>query len=170
MNIKVLGSVCIIIGCAGYGFSAAAAYRKEVRMLTQLLGILDEIRWELQYRLTPIPLLMGQAAESATGKLKAVFNDFVAEIDNQICPDLSACMHCTLSKIKGISPISGNVLMELGRSIGKFDLSGQLESLARVRNGCAQELAFLNSKKDERIRNYQTLGLCAGSAIVIMLL
>ena len=60
------------------------------------------------------------------------------------------------------------ILSELGESLGRFDLPGQLKGLEAVRRKCLMELEALGRNRTERLRCYQTLGLCAGAALVIL--
>jgi hypothetical protein len=60
------------------------------------------------------------------------------------------------------------VLRELGQSLGRFDLNGQLLGIAAVRNTCRSKLQQFEKNKEVRLRSYQTLGLCAGAALAIL--
>jgi hypothetical protein len=60
-------------------------------------------------------------------------------------------------------------LLLLGRSMGRFDLPGQLSALESVRSSCRRDLAQFTDSRDTRLRNYKTLGLCAGASLVILL-
>jgi stage III sporulation protein AB len=59
-------------------------------------------------------------------------------------------------------------LLQLGDSLGRFDLSGQLQGLGSVKKRAEFELEQLRRNQDVRLRSYQTLGLCAGAALVIL--
>ena len=56
----------------------------------------------------------------------------------------------------------------LGTSLGRFDLTGQLNGLEQVRSHCRRELEALAGNRDQRVRGYQTLGICAGAALAIL--
>ena len=58
----------------------------------------------------------------------------------------------------------------LGASLGRFDLQGQLQGIESVRAQCRKDLAELEDNRDQRLRSYQTLGLCAGCALAILFL
>ena len=57
---------------------------------------------------------------------------------------------------------------QLGKSLGRFDLNGQLQGIEQVRAHCRRELSSLENGRDQRIRGYQTLGVCAGAALAIL--
>ena len=45
---------------------------------------------------------------------------------------------------------------------------GQILGLEAVRSHCRSELDALSANQDERLRSYQTLGLCTGAALAIL--
>ncbi len=170
MDIKWIGAVLIILGCGGFGFSLAAAHRAEERNLRQLIGALDYMQCELQYRLTPLPDLCRQAAGQCGGKLRTLFLTLATELEDQISPDVSRCMNVALAKVPDLTKQTAQIVQVLGNTLGRFDLDGQLMGLENARQHCRQALAELSDNRDARLRSYQTLGLCAGAALAILFL
>lgn len=168
MNIRILGAILVILGCGSFGFLIAASHRREVRVLRQLLAALDFMQCELQYRLTPLPDLCRQAATAHHGIIRNVFHLLAAELEDQISPDVERCMHAVLLKLKDIPKQTREVMVLLGRSLGRFDLEGQLNGLEAARQECRGFLEALTRDQSVRLRSYQTLGLCAGAALVIL--
>lgn len=168
MTLKIIGSIFIIAACGGLGFKIAASYMKEERTLRQLISVLDYMECELQYRLTPLPMLCRQAATETNDLLSRAFLSLATELEDQISPDVERCMNAALSKVKDMPQLTNDALVLLGRSLGRFDLNGQLKGLEGVRRECRRNLENLNKNKDVRLRGYQTLGLCAGAALVIL--
>lgn len=168
MNIKLLGAILILAASGGLGFKIVMAHLHEERTLQQLVRLLDYMSSELQYRLTPLPQLCRQVAAEGSGILSAVFLHLALELEDQITPDVYRCMLATLEKIKMIPLRTRGELELLGRSFGRFDLQGQIKGLDAVRMSCRQDLEELNQNKDNRLRGYQTLALCAGAALVIL--
>lgn len=165
---KWIGAVLIVAGCGGIGFCYAASQYNEMNTLRRLIALLDFMSCELQYKLTPLPDLFRQAAQETEGRLKKLFISFAYELDSQISPDVKSCMNVALSKCTGLPEQTIHSLRELGGSLGRFDLAGQIQALESVRASCRMRLSRLEENKDIRLRSYQTLGLCAGVAIVII--
>lgn len=170
MHLKLIGALLIIIACGGFGFAVAASHKKEERTLRQLLNILDYLACELQYRLTPLPQLCRQAALECSGTLNKLFTAFADELDMQLTANPELCMKAALEKYGDIPRHSYELLTVLGCSLGRFDLDGQLKDLEKVRHECISRLAKTCENKETRIRTYQTLGLCAGAALAILLI
>ena len=168
--LKLIGIVLIISACGGVGFAIAAAHRREERSLRQLVSILDFMECELQYRLTPLPELCRLCEREFPQLPGKVFGALADEMEQQIFPDISCCMSFVLDRERDISPITRKEFLLLGRSIGRFDLDGQLKGLEGVRQDCRLNLERLGDNRDNRLRSYQTLGLCAGAALAILLI
>ena len=168
--IKVLGVVLTVVGCGSVGFQIAASYRREERALKQLLQILEYMDCELQYRMTPLPELCRQVAKTFKQTPGRVFSDLANELESQISPDVSCCMAAVLHRSRDLPPVTKQILSTLGLSIGKFDLSGQLKGLNAATAECKRNIEHLSADRDSRLRSYQTLGLCAGAALAILLI
>lgn len=165
-----IGAVLVFVCCGYFGFSMAMSHRKEEGTLRQLIAAIDYMECELQYRLTPLPLLLEQAAKQSGGTVRAVFTALSTELEEQISPEVSSCMEAVLSKQRDIPECSRDAFRVLGQGLGRFDLQGQLKELDSARLFCSEHLSALLSNRDVRLRSYQTLGLCAGAAIAILLL
>lgn len=168
MSIKLLGAILVIAGCGGFGFRMAALHNRDERTLRELVGILDYIECELQYRLTPLPDLCRQGAAQSRGVLREIFIGLTQELEDQISPNVEECVCTVLKRVKGIPPSAALMLDMLGRSLGRFDVEGQLRALEAVRREARLCLEQLSHNKDAKIRSYQTLGLCAGAALAIL--
>lgn len=170
MSLKIIGAVLIIAACGGVGFSMASAHRREESALRQLIGALDYMGCELQYHLTPLPELCRCAAAECGGCVSQVLLRLASELENQIAPEASSCMNAAISKTPKLPHRIRKNLTRLGGSLGRFDLPGQLKGLESARHMCRRDLEELSKNRDVRLRSYQTLGLCAGSALAILFL
>ena len=146
----------------------AATHRKEVRLLHQLLRVLNVMQSELEYRLTPVPQLCRICAEEA-GALGGVFLSAADKLEKQEVPDAAAAMTRAVQEDKQLPPIVSAQLRNLGQTLGRFDLQGQIRGFAQCVQGCTHKLNELESNQQQRLRSYQTLGFCAGAALAILL-
>lgn len=168
MILKWIGAVLIVLGSGGFGFSLAAAHRREERNLQQLIFGLDYMQCELQYQLAPLPTLCRKTARQLSGVMQTLFLNLAEELEDQISPDAEHCMMVALYKTGEMPKRCREAAQYLGKIMGRFDLEGQLKGLEAVRNQCQGWLDQLMSGREVRLRNYQTLGLCAGAALVIL--
>lgn len=170
MSFKLIGAVFIVVACGCVGFKMANNHIKEEKSLRQLIAILDYMECELQYRLTPLPQLCRQAAGECSGTLQSVFHRLAIELEDQISPNVERCMSASLNHAGPIPQFTNDALELLGKTLGRFDLNGQLKGLEAVRHTCRKKMEQLNNNRDVRLRSYQTLGLCAGAAMAILLI
>lgn len=169
MTYKLFGVIMVVLGCSAWGCIIASKYRQECKALEQLLHLLQIMESELQYRMTPLPDLCLIAADSVNGIMHDIFCDLSQELNQQISPNVSLCMRSVLSTRS--SPIHVNMLLEkLGKTLGRFDYNGQLKGIKAVYHETHCKLTALVNNQDSRIRSYRTFGLCAGLAIVILLI
>lgn len=170
MSYKWIGAILVIVGCGGFGISLSLGHRREEESLRQILRMLKYMQCELRYRLTPLPELCRQAAGEARGQLRHVMQYLAVELEQQEKADVSSCMKASLVRATDLSRRIRRLLIQLGRSLGRFDLDGQMEGLEEVCNACREQLRELGKDRDMRLRSYQTLGLCAGAALAILFL
>lgn len=169
MSIRIIGVCFVAVACSFLGFKLASDFRFEMKALRDLINILNYMECELHFRLTPLPQLCRISAEHGKS-LKCVFLSFAREMEHQASPDTAKCMETAILQNADLTDAVKPYLLEFGSSCGKFDLEGQLSGIDAVRKKCSKNLKELEKDKDMRIRNYQTLGLCAGAALAILLL
>lgn len=166
---RILGAFLVFAGCSGFGFSMAAAVRTEEAALRQLLRALEFMYAELSYRMPPLGALCRSTGAIVKGPVQKVFLALAEEVERREAPDGKACMEAVLEK-RRVSPGVREQLLLLGETLGRFDLPGQLRGLDQVRGEVQRLLTQMEQGRENRLRSYQTLGLCAGAAIAILLL
>ena len=165
---KIIGSVLIICGCGGFGFTMSATYRREENSLRQLLSALDYMQCELQYRMTPLPDLCRQVGDMDKYPVSRLFTVLADELDHQILPDVASCFRAAMSWNLRLPTKTAKALAILGNSLGRFDVDGQIRDLEGVREYCREELRRMAENRTNRLRSYQTLSICAGAALAIL--
>lgn len=167
---KWIGSILIIGSCTGFGISLAVHQKREEHLLSQLIRAIDEMLWELPFQLTPLPDLLRHCGGNQNCPLGRLFFAMAEQMDRQVLPDALSCMEAELHDELTSFPRVKKVLLLLGASLGRFDLSGQLNGLTSVKEKCNQEMMELHNGRDTRLRSYRVLGLCAGIALAILLM
>lgn len=170
MNYKWIGSIMIVAACGGTGFSIASNVRKEEAMLRQMRYSMEYMKSELQYRLTPLSQLCRQTAKRSNGIIRKLFLTLAATLEQQRFPEASDCMHSTIDSIPELPGSIRIVCAELGKSLGALDLNGQLQGLEHACEICLHRQKKLETHQQQRLHCYQTLGVCAGAALAILLI
>ena len=168
MTMKIIGALFVLLGCGGFGFHVAYSQKREAHLLQHLIQILDYMSKELQYRHTTLPDLCKQASRERNGIIAKVFLELANELELQIAPDVGVCMNAVMGRVPDLPDPIQSIILNLGYCLGRFDLEGQLSDLDMVKRQCQDKLKQLQFNCDTRLRTYQTLGLCAGAALVIL--
>lgn len=142
--------------------------KREEDALRQLIGALDLMGCELQYRMTPLPLLCRFCAAEGKGAVADAFLQLALELERNQTPSVSGCTAIALKKVNKLPPITKKLMFKLGSCFGRFDSTGQLRGIENARIQCRNELDELVRGKQERLRGYQTLALCVGAALAII--
>ena len=170
MILKIVGSILIVAGCGSYGFFLSASYKNETAALQQLLKAIDYLYCEIQYRRTALPELCARAGKLCSGSVGRFFSALADELERQIVPDVSKCIASVTERTNNLPPTIKEEIAELGYTLGMFDLDGQLRSLTVRSESIKQRIAFRTADQNTHVRNYQTLALCAGAALAILLI
>lgn len=168
MSLKWIGAFLIMSGCGLIGFSISAAYRREERELHQMIGVMEYMTCELQYKMTPLPDLCRQAGRERSGIVGRLLMNLSNELESQVSPDVQSCLAVAAATAGPLPNRIQEAVCILGASLGRFDLEGQLQGMEAVRTFCKEQLDRMSANRDVRLRSYQTLGLCAGAALAIL--
>ena len=163
--IRILGACCIVTGCGGFGFAMAAAHRREEAELVRLISALEYMSCELSYRMTPLAALCRSAASE--GMVGDFFRGLASELERGDAPDVQVCVRAVLEKMD-LPRELGRQFQQLGDTLGRFDLPGQLRGLEGAIRSAGDALRRIRDGADGRRRSWQTLGLCAGAALAIL--
>ncbi|MEE1329030.1 MAG: stage III sporulation protein AB [Oscillospiraceae bacterium] len=165
--VRTLGAILIILSCGGFGISLAAAHKAQERAVGELMSALEFMECELRYNLTPLPELCAKAGENCKGIVGEVFRRLSKELTLQTEPDATCCLETAVEYCR-VQGQTREQLLSLGNTLGRFDLEGQLQGIESVHSACERILEQLSNNREMRLRSYQTLGLCAGAALVIL--
>lgn len=169
MSSKLIGAICLLVGCGGCGYLLSVQYRNNIRDYKDLIAALDYMSCDLGFRATPLPQLCKATAEQFNGKIRYIFLNLAEELEAQIAPNVQRCMASTLNRLEWSQGTMYGILMNLGNGLGRFDLSGQLRAIEHTRVRCCEELKRLQDNQTYRVRSYNVFGLCAGAALAILL-
>ena len=169
MLIKLIGAGMVVLGSGCFGFSMAAFHRREEDNLRQLLAALDWMEMELPSSLTSLPVLCTNASRQISGPIQMILREMADLLDLQTEADATASMDKHIDAC-ALSDSMERLLRELGATLGRFDLPGQLQGIRAVKARAEHQLHRLEENRTARLRSYQTLGLCAGASLAIILL
>ena len=168
MNIRIFGALMIIVGCGAYGFMLSSAYRRELKAISQLLELLGSIECELLYRGPALSPMLYHLTANRKGLVFDIFRKLAAELDAQIQPNVSYCMDVTLQQFPNTPSETQRLIQKFGRTLGAFSEEGQLLEIRALKQEAQHRLSALEADLESKTKTYQTLGVCAGAAIVVI--
>ena len=166
---KTIGALMIVCGFGGIGMLFARYQKTDAILLRELSRILERMRSELEYRLTPVPDLLRIGGQNASEPLRRLFSDLAGMLDTQCAADASEAMEAILSDDRQFPSETRQQLYLLAETLGCYDLNGQVRGLQDCRNECIHQLELLENNQQQRLRSYRTLGFCTGAALAILL-
>ena len=169
MGFKILGVVSIVIGCASFGFYSVYKERKEITQLRALLRLLDAFKMELMHSSSPIAKILRIVANDPDNQIHNLFRQLADVLDQHVSPNVSHCMDMIITQHYDLTDTVRSALNMVGDSLGSYGLELQLAGLASVRASVSQTIKSLRDGQQERHRCMQTLWLCAGAGIAILL-
>lgn len=167
MMIKWVGALLIVAGCGYFGFYMGWCLNRDTALLRELAAFIDCLGNELSFRMSALPDALRATAQVHSSKLSPVFVALAEQLEQQISPNVQSCMECVL----GQQRLPQNTMAQLhalGGLLGSYDLQGQQNGLNMAKENCMQMLSQLEHDRAQRVRSYQTLGLCAGAALAIL--
>ena len=170
--IKLLGKAMIVLGSGSAGFGFARAVRAQLRQLNALLAALEAMKGEIEYRLTPLPELFAALGEGTEPVTAAFFRGCAAmmEADRALPPQLVLGRAMEQTTSLQWSARTRETVRNLAFSLGKFDLGGQVRAIELAQERLRAELAEVQAGSRARCRSYETIGICAGLALAVILL
>jgi len=168
---KGFGMACIVLASSCVGFGFARSVRRQAAQLAQLITALEFMKSEIQYRMTPLPELFGQLARSPEPAVGGMFARCAGILRaNRTSPPAAAFKRAMEEEKRLVlSPESRQTLTALGMALGRFDVEGQCRSIELAQRRLQAESDALEEKKRARCRSYETIGVCAGLAIAVIL-
>jgi len=169
--LRILGLAMIVTASSAVGFGFAGGIRRQWVQLSALLGALGCMKSEILCRLTPIPELFSVLADYSEGAVGELFARCAAACRQNRCSPPSAVIKDALAGTPGLclGPDARRALLELGMALGKFDMEGQCRAIGLAEARLQRELELLGQSRRARCRSYETIGVCAGLAIAVLL-
>ena len=170
--IRMIGAGLVVLAAALAGFGCAASVRAQCAQLEGLCWALAYMKSEISSRLTPLPLLFSSLAQCRQKDIAAFFGEAGRA--------LSVPPGCTVpvSFKRGFAAAPAlrlggtcvQALYGLAMGLGRFELESQLAAIEACRRTVEQELLIVQAQKRARCRSYETIGVCAGLALAVILL
>lgn len=170
--IRLLGAGMIVLSSACVGFGAASGVRRQCAQLEGFLWALDAMKSEMSCRLTPLAELFGALGACPQPDVGAFFTAAGRELTTPPGCSLPVSFKRALNAAPELKIGQQGVqaLYALAVNLGKFDLQAQLTAIDACAGRISAALKTLQEQKRARCRSYETIAICAGLALAVVLL
>lgn len=170
MIIRILGAIFVFFSCGGFGIRIAAGYRNSIKEMRQLIGILTMMESELAYRRLPLEPLCRSLSTKCSGSISVALLHLADALERNNEPDAAECVHYAIAETKIMPELVKDGFKILGVTLGMFDAEEQIKQIRFAKSECLNLLQIYTQTKQPHIQSCQTLGLCAGAAMAILLM
>lgn len=169
---RVAGIVFIVLSAGSMGFRMAFYLKRRCRLLEQLMAALQVLKSEIAFCGTPLPQAFALMAAATEGVPAALFSQIAKEMDKRRWLTPLAAMQQALRQTPELpqGDKASLILLELSGSLGKYDAESQLHGIDRAMARLEEERGRAERERSVKSRTYETLGVCAGLAMAILLL
>lgn len=165
---KYLGILFIVCSTTYMGFHLANGFRIRRKQLMQFLRCLPIIRNEIAFCGTPIPKIFRLISEHTEGEVHEVFGNVSNKMEKNKTMTPAEAMEETLTARKYTCLVPR--LLELADKLGNYDLEAQITGIDQVRSQAELQMAELEQERAQKGKVYESLGICAGLALAILLI
>lgn len=168
---KLLGASAVLCSCLGMSLTALRTARERTRCLSWLCRAAEAIRAELSTRLSPLPGLMRLAAERTKGACRSFFEETangLADLSERSFYELWA--DSARKRLPFLPEEVRDELLQLGLSLGRYELQEQLAACDRFLNAVTPLLGEESRSLREKRRVYLALGTAAGAFLCLLFL
>lgn len=168
--IRLLGAMLIICAAGYVGVSQAMLLRQRARVLAGLQTTVDLMKNEISGHLTPLPEVCKLASLAAPGPL----SDFFARLSQDLLdPEAGTVQQLIRRNLDRYDLLlrspERQTLLDLGAALGRYDVEGQLRALDLAGTRLEGFAKQAQAEQKERSKACGVLGVCAGLALVILL-
>ena len=170
--LAIVGAVCILIACGGFGLLVARSRARRPVELRRLRSALQQLETAVAY-CAPLPEALRAAAAVVDGSARRLL---AAAADNLVRGDGCTAAEAWEAAVASSDPVSAwsaadrQALLDLGASLGTSGRDDQLKHL----HLCAGRLEGLEAEARavaaREVRLWTYLGFLAGAGLVIALL
>jgi len=164
-----LAGIVFIVGSAGVmGVRISLSLRKRCELLRQLLQALAVLRSEIAFCGTPLPQAFALMAVQCSGTLETIFSSAAKQMDRQRWMTPLQAMELAIAESR--ETFLAPILRELFAQLGRYDLEAQVRAVDGAQSRTKTLLSQLEQERNRKTGTYETLGICAGIAVAILLL
>lgn len=170
--IKTFGGIIIILSFTYLGFVYAQEIKLRVKQLKEFENGIYILKCEMLYTYTSLPDAFESLSIKSKGEVKNVFQKISNLLFENKVNDVYEAFKLSLVNNKNLKLKSDDIdiLLNLGKNLGKSDLDGQESILLFTIENLKKQINELEELMNKKIKMYRCLGFSIGAMLVIMLI
>lgn len=163
---KWIGAVLVLCGAGGFGIGKTVQLYRQMRQLRELSHALEILKCEMNYSLAEVPKLCRTTAKRVSGSAGAFLERYAAELESGQSRSIASRRAMTTLCVTSDAQLA---LLELFESLGRYELPGENRLLQMTMHRLRTALERCEKEKKPLAKSYAALALCAGIALVILM-
>jgi len=167
--IKTIIYILIFSTCTYIGIIKSSKYSKRVDELKTFKDALNMFKMKIKFTYEPVPEIFKEIGSNFKNNVGQVFinsNTYMTEITANQAWEKSILETSLLN----INDDDKNILVKLGKLLGKTDIEGQISEIELVSSFLDTQIEYAEVDKNKNEKLNKTLGMIVGLTIVILLI
>jgi stage III sporulation protein AB len=170
---KLLGALCIMIGCTYWGLQISGIYRKRSELFRFLQNGLTMLETEINYTATPLPLALERVGKKNNKHCRSLFMKAATALHEKKGVTASEAWAEGITALAGEVPLTKEekeLLHLFGQELGGSAKEEQLKNIALTKKQLYGVQKAAEVEQSQKQKLWQYLGFCLGSVLVMMLI
>lgn len=168
LGIKILIYTFIFLSSSLIGILVSKKYANRVNELKEFKNALNIFKTKIKYTYEPIPDIFKEIGISLNSNISNVFR-MASNKMNLLSAGDAWRIALDIDSLN-INDEDRNILNNLGKLLGKTDISGQLNQIELTEDFLDDQIKKAEKERTKSEKMFKTLGMIVGLAIVIMLI
>ncbi|MCD8077751.1 MAG: stage III sporulation protein AB [Lachnospiraceae bacterium] len=171
VNLRLLGSLLILMGCTGTGWQHSEALGERVRSMEEISTVIWKIRGEIRVAGIPLGHVFLQVSDQVDKPWADVLRNLSRRMEAQEGERFQELWAAELDALprEQYRREDWTCLLGLGRNLGYLDLDMQVELLDGFLAEWGRRTEECRREKQEKQKVCRCLGLAAGAFLVLLL-
>ncbi|MBP2649324.1 MAG: spoIIIAB [Firmicutes bacterium] len=172
MWVKLIGCCLVIFTGTWGGFMIAARYVERPKQIRQLIGCIASLGSYINYAALPLAEALERSTATVDGPVRDFFTEIATIINTKGWVSPGQAFVETLSKMQDKLAIyhpEREIILMLGASLGAIDRNEQQKQLDLAKAELEKIHREAIVERDQNVKMYRYLGVCAGLTTAILL-
>ncbi|MGL4799638.1 MAG: hypothetical protein ACRCWY_09640 [Cellulosilyticaceae bacterium] len=170
---KLLGLLMVLIGCSSAGYLLDLKYRLRLKELTAFIHSFEQLKGDIDYRLTPLPEACIHVASNSKHGTGHVFRHFGMALEERTGVHTEHIWRQVIKKEKHryhLKEEDYDVLYEFGHLSGFLDKEMQKNQIELVLRDLKRLVTKGEEEKEKTTKLYTGMGILIGACLCILLI